>query len=201
MDNLTPPPGFSLQPPPGFSLAPPPGFALQSPTQSEPSATAGSHFDRTRPVPDFTENEINAIQAERLKKFGPDKPDEPEAPLKVEPGTPPAPARNAGLGEVITTAATQPFHDIAKTYQGVTGGKPEATAPGITAAEPITLADVKDPALLGKKFVYGLLSSSPEMAGAIMGGAMGAGPAAVSGPGAPVVEALSIGAGAALGHA
>lgn len=198
-DDLAPPPGFSLQPPPGFALAAPPGFTLQSPSQPE-AAPSGSRFDRSRPVPDFTEDEINAIQAERLKKFGPDKPDD-AAPTKAEPETPSAPARNAGLGEVITTAATQPFRDIAQTYQGITGGKPAAKTPGITAAEPITLADVKDPALLGKKFVYGLLSSSPEMAGAIMGGAMGAGPAAVTGPGAPVVEALSVGAGAALGHA
>lgn len=133
----------------------------------------------------------------------------------------PVSPRNAGWWETAGEAIKQPFRDIGQTYQGVTGGKPQAAQPTITSAEPITLADVKDPALLGKKFVYGLLSSSPEMAGAIAGGVLGAAPAAeavpagaavgsVGGPAgtaagsiiAPAaVEALSIGAGAAIGHA
>lgn len=80
-----------------------------------------------------------------------------------------------------------------QTYQAITGGKPVTSAPTIAAAEPIQWSDVKNPGLLGRKFLYGLASSAPEIAGFSAGSAM------VGGPETPVGLAAGA-AGAAIAH-
>lgn len=208
-------------------MPPPLDFAgFGTPVDAPPQASAAPDFSKFgTPVEsakdgnsDFaSQGFLHASPETQAALTGKDQP--LPTPGEPKPATP-AP-RDAGWGEVLSTAATQPFRDIGQTYQGITGGKPKSAQPQITAAQPMTVSDIKDPVLLGKKFVYGLLSSSPEMAGAIMGGALGAAPAAEAVPaGAAIgtaagpvgavagsviapaaVEAVSIAAGAAIGHA
>lgn len=123
---------------------------------------------------------------------------------KMVPGEGPTPqAEPNDLGWVDTTkaAAAHALSGIAQTYQTATGEVPKPETTNVAAAQPLTWNDLKNPSLLGKKILYGVVSSSPTMAGGFLGGLAASPVAAASGPVAPLVEAGGVWAGSAVANA
>ena len=114
----------------------------------------------------------------------------------AEPNTPPTapPPKDTGWLGAFTAGLGSSIRGGAQTYQALAGGKPAASEPTVKAAEPIAWGDVSNPGLLGRKFLYGIAASAPEIAGFSAGAALGGGPETPLG--------LAAGAtGAAITHA
>jgi N12 class adenine-specific DNA methylase len=68
------------------------------------------------------------------------------------------------------------FRGGLQTAQAIGGGRPVPSEPTILAAQPIEWRDVMRPGVLGRKFVYGMASTAPEIVGFGVGAAMAGGP-------------------------
>lgn len=130
---------------------------------------------------------------------------EAQAPLPLEqrvagaePNTPPTapPAKDTGWLGAFTAGLGSSIRGGAQTYQALAGGRPAASEPTVKAAEPIEWGDVSNPGLLGRKFLYGIAASAPQIAGFSAGAALAGGPEtpiglAAGAAGAAIAEAAT----------
>jgi hypothetical protein len=171
------------QQPPAAPEAPPPSGGLFDDVlhKQSPAAQTGGLFDdvlpQTKPPP--AQQSLPPAQRDEA----------------APPAPPPEPARDAGWLETVEEAAKAPFRGARQTFQTALTGRPgeEAPPPNIEAAQPITVEDFKHPLTLGKKALYGVVSSSPEMAAFFGTSWLGGGPETPPG--------IAVGSlGAALAH-